>query len=67
MPPNCRFEVDDINDDWAYSRNKFDFVHVRWMTGCVPDWTEFHKKALKYGEFSTILLHGSFSLIKITY
>ncbi|KAL1865934.1 hypothetical protein VTK73DRAFT_4996 [Phialemonium thermophilum] len=48
VPPNCRFEVDDINKDWTYPENKFDFVHVRAMTGCIPDWTEFYKKAFKH-------------------
>lgn len=47
VPPNCRFEVDDVNEHWTYPEANFDFVHVRAMTGCVPDWVEFHKKALR--------------------
>ena len=47
VPPNCKFEVDDINKDWTYPENKFDLVHIRAMTGCIPDWPEFHKKAFK--------------------
>ncbi|KAJ3522181.1 hypothetical protein NM208_g12970 [Fusarium decemcellulare] len=47
VPPNCRFKVDDVNEDWTFSDNFFDFVHVRAMTGCVPDWVEFHRKALR--------------------
>lgn len=45
VPPNCRFEVDDITKDWTYQENEFDFVHIRGMTGCVPDWVELHKQA----------------------
>ncbi|KAH6877223.1 S-adenosyl-L-methionine-dependent methyltransferase [Thelonectria olida] len=48
VPPNCKFEVDDINKDWTYPENKFDLVHIRAMTGCIPDWPEFHKKAFKH-------------------
>ncbi|KAK1772791.1 S-adenosyl-L-methionine-dependent methyltransferase [Phialemonium atrogriseum] len=48
VPPNCRFEVDDINKDWTFPENKFDFVHIRAMTGCIPDWTEFYAKAMKH-------------------
>ncbi|CAM1506216.1 Fc.00g058570.m01.CDS01 [Cosmosporella sp. VM-42] len=48
VPPNCRFEVDDINKEWTFAEDHFDFIHVRAMTGCVPDWTEFHKKSLKH-------------------
>jgi len=45
VPPNCRFEVDDITKDWTYQENEFDFVHIRGMTGCVPDWVKLHKQA----------------------
>lgn len=47
VPPNCRFEVDNVNMAWTYPEDKFDFIHVRSLTGCVPDWVEFHKKAIK--------------------
>ncbi|OAA59815.1 methyltransferase type 12 [Niveomyces insectorum RCEF 264] len=29
VPPNCRFEIDDAEDDWAYGPTPFDFVHMR--------------------------------------
>lgn len=32
VPPNCRFEVDDAEDEWAFN-HKFDYVHARYMTG----------------------------------
>ncbi|KAH8897260.1 S-adenosyl-L-methionine-dependent methyltransferase [Thozetella sp. PMI_491] len=48
VPPNCRFEIDNINRDWAYQEGYFDFIHVRGMIGCVPDWVEFHQKVLKH-------------------
>ncbi|KAK4145667.1 uncharacterized protein C8A04DRAFT_10519 [Dichotomopilus funicola] len=28
IPPNCRFEIDDLDDDWVYS-HKFDYIHGR--------------------------------------
>jgi hypothetical protein len=45
VPPNCRFEVDDITQDWTYPNDHFDFIHVRAMIGCIPDWTELYKTA----------------------
>ncbi|EXA36829.1 hypothetical protein FOVG_12710 [Fusarium oxysporum f. sp. pisi HDV247] len=48
IPPNCRFEVDDINKEWTFAENKFDFIHIRYMTGTVPDWTELLKKAQRH-------------------
>ncbi|KAF3763177.1 hypothetical protein M406DRAFT_340819 [Cryphonectria parasitica EP155] len=32
VPPNCRFEIDDAEDDWVFS-HKFDYIHARYMTG----------------------------------
>lgn len=29
MPPNCRFEIDDAEDEWTYGSSPFDFVHLR--------------------------------------
>ncbi|KAJ4312447.1 hypothetical protein N0V84_009939 [Fusarium piperis] len=47
VPPNCRFKVDDVNDDWTFSANHFDFIHIRALIGCVPDWVELHRKSLR--------------------
>ncbi|KAJ4132874.1 hypothetical protein NW754_015687 [Fusarium falciforme] len=47
VPPNCRFKVDDVNDDWTFGENHFDFIHIRAMIGCVPDWVELHRKSLR--------------------
>ncbi|PCD36595.1 hypothetical protein FGRA07_07599 [Fusarium graminearum] len=40
VPLNCRFEVDDINKEWTYPDNKFDFIHLRYMTGTPGGWIE---------------------------
>jgi len=48
VPSNCKFEIDDISKEWTYPENHFDFIHIRTMTGCVPDWVKFHEKVLKY-------------------
>ncbi|KAM0372052.1 hypothetical protein ACHAPK_004615 [Fusarium culmorum] len=45
VPLNCRFEVDDINKEWTYPDNKFDFIHLRYMTGTVPNWKDLLEKA----------------------
>ncbi|WZH46858.1 S-adenosyl-L-methionine-dependent methyltransferase [Fusarium acuminatum] len=48
IPPNCRFEVDDINKDWTFPENIFDFIHIRYMTGTVPSWPELLKTAQRH-------------------
>ncbi|AEO64491.1 uncharacterized protein THITE_2142374 [Thermothielavioides terrestris NRRL 8126] len=38
LPPNCRFEIDDIEDDWVFS-NKFDYIHGRYLLPFIKkDW-----------------------------
>lgn len=37
VPPNVRFEVDDVEEEWTYSR-PFDYIHSRVMTGSISDW-----------------------------
>ena len=29
VPPNCQFELDDVENDWLCSKDSFDFVHAR--------------------------------------
>ncbi|KAI8627458.1 methyltransferase domain-containing protein [Xylariaceae sp. FL1651] len=36
VPPNCRFEIDDIEDEWVFSM-KFDYIHGRHMVGSITD------------------------------
>ncbi|KAI0516895.1 S-adenosyl-L-methionine-dependent methyltransferase [Xylaria bambusicola] len=36
VPPNCRFEIDDIEDDWMFS-SKFDYIHGRHMVGSISN------------------------------
>ena len=37
VPPNVRFEVDDVESEWTYSR-KFDFIHCRCMYAAIQNW-----------------------------
>lgn len=33
VPPNCRFEVDDAEDEWTYNE-PFDYIHARAIVTC---------------------------------
>ena len=44
VPPNCRFEVDDFEDDWLFSR-PFDFIHGRELEGSIRDHDRLFKQA----------------------
>ncbi|KAF4303670.1 Methyltransferase type 11 [Botryosphaeria dothidea] len=44
VPPNVRFEVDDVESDWP-ARDPFDLVHVRYMAGSIADWPRLFRQA----------------------
>lgn len=47
VPPNVQFEIDDCCEEWCYSHDEFDFIHVRGLYGCVADWGKFYEQALR--------------------
>ena len=44
VPPNCRFEIDDADDEWIYS-HPFDYVHGRYVCGFLTDPARFLARA----------------------
>lgn len=48
MPPNLRFEVDDVEEEWIYPHNHFDLVHVRALYGAIGDWPRFYRNVYEY-------------------
>ncbi|RYP45665.1 hypothetical protein DL768_008009 [Monosporascus sp. mg162] len=47
LPPNLKFEVDDVTQPWTYAPGSFDFIHIRWLVGAIPDWNELFKQAYR--------------------
>ena len=43
MPPNCKFEVDDVESEWTHA--PFDFIHSRAMGGSISDYGRLYKQA----------------------
>lgn len=61
VPPNCVFEIDDMTLPWIYSADQFDFIHVREMFGCIPDWDEFFRQcysSLRPGGYVEVVEHS---------
>lgn len=48
VPPNLKFAIDDCILDWTWPTNHFDFIHIRAMYGCIPDWEELYRKAFRH-------------------
>ncbi|KAH8696251.1 S-adenosyl-L-methionine-dependent methyltransferase [Talaromyces proteolyticus] len=47
VPPNVRFEVDDMENEWLYG-SKFDFIHARYLAGAIKDWPRLMDQAFKF-------------------
>ena len=50
-PPNLSFELDDVEDEWAYN-DPFDFIHLRALSGAISNWDRVYAevgKNLKQG------------------
>ncbi|KAJ5895681.1 Phosphoethanolamine N-methyltransferase [Penicillium taxi] len=41
VPPNLRFVLDDVNQEWMFPSESFDFIHVRGLAGSVEHWPTF--------------------------
>ncbi|KAI9883156.1 MAG: hypothetical protein M1823_005070 [Watsoniomyces obsoletus] len=56
VPPNVRFLVDDIEDEWVEG-SPFDYIHARYLTAAIADWPKLmrqtfaHVKPGGYAEF----------------
>ncbi|KAF5570670.1 methyltransferase [Fusarium phyllophilum] len=47
VPPNVKFEIEDFNQDWTFPPESFDYVHLRYLVGCVPNWDYLFEQAFK--------------------
>lgn len=45
VPPNVKFEVEDMEEEWTYPDNYFDYIHMRSMSGSFTDWDRVLKQA----------------------
>ncbi|KAF9871155.1 hypothetical protein CkaCkLH20_11324 [Colletotrichum karsti] len=43
VPPNVKFEVDDIEEEWTFSR-PFEYIHSRVMTSSIDDWSVYLRR-----------------------
>ncbi|KAI9806072.1 MAG: hypothetical protein M1833_004479 [Piccolia ochrophora] len=47
VPPNVRFELDDVEAEWTYS-NPFDYIHCRYLAGGIAEWPGLINKIYKH-------------------
>ncbi|KAL7275609.1 hypothetical protein RUND412_001442 [Rhizina undulata] len=47
VPPNLKFEVDDIEEEWSYADGTFDLIFIRHMAGFIDDWPKLYRQAFR--------------------
>ncbi|KAI9823873.1 MAG: hypothetical protein M1832_002190 [Thelocarpon impressellum] len=47
VPPNVRFEIDDVESEWTYS-TPFEYIHCRYMTTAIADWPLLMKRCFEH-------------------
>jgi hypothetical protein len=40
-------EIEDCTQEWTFSPNSADYIHLRWLVGSIPDWYQFLREAYK--------------------
>jgi SAM-dependent methyltransferase len=47
VPPNVKFEIDDVESAWTYSKF-FDYIHCRYMMLSISDWPKLVKNCFDF-------------------
>ncbi|KAK3983931.1 S-adenosyl-L-methionine-dependent methyltransferase [Cladorrhinum sp. PSN332] len=47
VPPNVRFEMEDATQEWTFKPNSFDYIHMRYLFGSIPDWDFVFEQAYR--------------------
>ncbi|ATY58261.1 SAM dependent methyltransferase [Cordyceps militaris] len=45
VPPNCFFQIEDVQLEWTHASATFDFIHIRAMYGSISDWSDLYRQA----------------------
>lgn len=46
MPPNVKFEIDDVESPWLHNF-PFDYIFCRYMAACIKDWPKLVENIYK--------------------
>lgn len=47
-PPNCHFEIEDVEQDWLWRKSHFDFIHGREFLLAIRDWPKLISQAFSH-------------------
>ena len=60
-PPNVRFEIDDVESEWTFKENHFDFIHIRGLHGSIADWPSLYQQCMRALKPGGYLEHAEYS------
>lgn len=40
-------EIEDCTQPWTFPEDEFDYIHMSYLIGCIPDWTALFKEAYR--------------------
>lgn len=49
MPPNCSFEIDDVEEDWTWRNETADFVFARDLILSIRDFPRLIDQSYRFG------------------
>jgi SAM-dependent methyltransferase len=47
-PPNCAFELDDVEEDWSFRKESFDFIYAREFLTAIRDWNKLIRQSYEH-------------------
>ncbi|KAG5784974.1 hypothetical protein H9Q73_001347 [Fusarium xylarioides] len=48
VPPNCSFQIDDVQLDWTFKPDEFDLIHIRYLYGAIDDWKKLYRQSFAH-------------------
>jgi hypothetical protein len=60
VPPNCQFEILDVEAEWLYPKNSYDMIHARELIFAIRDWPALIAQAYDH------LLPGGYLELAVT-
>ncbi|SLM33355.1 S-adenosyl-L-methionine-dependent methyltransferase-like [Lasallia pustulata] len=48
VPDNVHFAIEDVESDWTYTEDSFDYIHIRLLIGAISDWSSLIRKAYSH-------------------
>lgn len=48
VPPNCTFEIEDVENDWTYREDYFDFIFGRDLLFAIRDWPKLLRQCHRH-------------------